>query len=58
MINNIFGKHGNRSSDFLEEMSSPNNFTSFGGHVTNNRWIGFLVGEDSLNLIEFSSIIV
>lgn len=57
--NDIFGEHVDWGCYFLEQMTHPDNFSDLERHVTHNRrGFGFILAKDSLNIVQFSGIVV
>lgn len=50
-VDHVFGEHVDRSSNLLEEMSSPNDFAGIWRHVSHDWGVSFLVSEDSLDSV-------
>ena len=57
-INDMFREHIDWSCYFLEQMSSPDNFSGIGRHISDNGGIRLLVCENTLDSVQFSGIIV
>lgn len=57
-VDHIFREHVNRSSDLLEQMTSPNDFSGIRRHISHNGRVSLLVSEDSLDSIKFSGVVV
>jgi hypothetical protein len=54
----MFWEHINGSCDFLEQMSGPDNFSGIRRHVSDNRGICLLIGENTLDSVQFSGVVV
>jgi len=57
-VDDVFREHVDRTRDFLEKMAGPDDFTGVRGHVSDDGRVGFLVGEDALDSVQFGGVVV
>jgi len=57
-VDHVFREHVDRPSDLLEQVARPDDLAGIWGHVSDNRRVGLLISEDSLDAVQFGSVIV
>lgn len=57
-VDDVLREHVDGAGDLLEQVSGPDDLSSFGRHVTDDGGVRLLIGEYSLDVIKLSGVIV